>query len=130
MSARNHTPGPWHVDPKAPEESFFEDVNILRHDGLAVAVCVHNGDILPPEPLANAHLVAAAPELLASLKDAIEIIEKHVPRDALGIDHMGDFSVPGGVMTWGVLDEHLHYMRQAIAKASPSTHDMGVVSHG
>lgn len=60
-----HTPGPWHVDPKAPEESFFEDVSILRHDGLAVAVAVHNGDVLPPEPEANARLIAAAPDLLA-----------------------------------------------------------------
>jgi hypothetical protein len=66
-----HTPGPWHVDPKSPEESFFEDVNILRHDGLAIAVCVHNGDILPPEPEANARLIAAAPELLAVLQDIV-----------------------------------------------------------
>lgn len=63
-----HTPGPWHVDPKAPEESFFEDVSILRHDGLAVAVAVHNGNILPPEPEANACLIAAAPDLLDALK--------------------------------------------------------------
>jgi hypothetical protein len=56
-------------------------------------------------------------ELLLSLKEAIDLIEKNVPRDALGVDHMGDFSVPGGVMTWGVLDERLHYMREAIRKA-------------
>ncbi|TLX12106.1 hypothetical protein [Rhizobium sp. MHM7A] len=69
MTESKHTPGPWHVDPKSPEESFFEDVNVLRHDGLAIAVCVHNGDILPPEPEANARLIAAAPDLLEALKE-------------------------------------------------------------
>ncbi|NTG61798.1 hypothetical protein G6L45_16075 [Agrobacterium rhizogenes] len=69
------TPGPWHVDPKAAEESFFEDVSILRHDGLAVAVCVHNGDILPPEPEKNAGYIAAVQPnnirvILSALADA------------------------------------------------------------
>ncbi|MEZ2220717.1 hypothetical protein [Rhizobium sp. RCC_161_2] len=69
------TPGPWHIDPKAAEESFFEDVNILRHDGLAVAVCVHNGDIMPPEPAKNAAYIAATqPDnmrvILSALADA------------------------------------------------------------
>ncbi len=70
--SKKHTPGPWHVDPKAAEESFFEDVSILRHDGLAVAVAVHNGDIIPPEPEANARLIAAAPDLLEALKPFAE----------------------------------------------------------
>jgi hypothetical protein len=69
------TPGPWYIDPKAAEESFFEDVNILKHDGLAVAVCVHNGDILPPEPEKNAGYIAAVqPDnmrvILSALADA------------------------------------------------------------
>lgn len=75
-----HTPGPWHVDPKAPEESFFEDVNILRHDGLAVAVCVHNGDIVPPEPEANARLIAAAPDLLEALRELFATVQGECPR--------------------------------------------------
>lgn len=61
--------------------------------------------------------LSTADDLLKSLKAAVDIIDEHVPRDAQGVDHMGDFSVPGGVMTWAVLDEHLHYMRQAIANA-------------
>ncbi|NTF67726.1 hypothetical protein [Rhizobium rhizogenes] len=71
MKRQGYTPGPWHVDPKAPEESFFEDVNVLRKDGLAIAVCVHNGDILPPEPEANARLIAAAPELLEATRQMV-----------------------------------------------------------
>ncbi|MGV1682882.1 hypothetical protein [Sphingopyxis sp. NJF-3] len=69
---KGHTPGPWHVDPKAAEDSFFEDVNILRHDGLAVAVCVQNDDIVPPAPEANAAFIVRAVnshyELLEALK--------------------------------------------------------------
>ncbi|WP_376742476.1 hypothetical protein [Ensifer canadensis] len=94
-------------------------IGFIRHKGLEQELkdwsggwpCPVGSD--PEAPL----VYAFAPDLLLSLKDAIDIIEKHVPRDALGVDHMGDFSVPGGVMTWCVIDEHLHYMRKAIAKA-------------
>lgn len=104
-----HTPGPWTHD--GPPD------NIIVWSGPETRVCfmTSNG---PAE--ANARLIAASPDLLLNLKNAIDIIEKHVPRDALGVDHMGDFSVPGGVMTWAVLDEHLHYMRKAISKAEGS----------
>ena len=88
-----HTAGPWHVDPKAPEESYFEDVNILREDGLAVAVAVHNGNIDPATVKANAHLIAAAPDLLEALKEALDLLRKEAPGtplnnhrfDAIGI---------------------------------------------
>lgn len=62
-----HTPGPWHVDPTAPE-AFYQDVNVLRHSGLSVAVALHNGDITPAEVAANARLIAAAPALLEALQ--------------------------------------------------------------
>ncbi len=61
----------WHVDPKAPE-AFYEDVNILRHDGLAVAVALQNGNITGPEALEHARLIAAAPDLLHALQRARE----------------------------------------------------------
>lgn len=59
----NPKPGtalPWHTNPKDAEESFFCDVNILRHDGLAVAVAVHNGDIEPDAVAANAAYIVHA----------------------------------------------------------------------
>lgn len=70
--AAKAAPGPWHIDPKAAEESFFEDVNILRHSGLAVAVAVHNGDILPPQPEANAAYIVAACNAVPTLLDDLE----------------------------------------------------------
>ena len=106
-----HTPGPWHVDPKAPEESFFEDVSILRHDGLAVAVAVHNGDIIPPEPEANARLIAAAPELLLALHELLEAYSK--PDERLCCDGRDC-----GCMGSTVHQQAEHYARAAIAKAT------------
>lgn len=63
------TEGPWHVDTKRPKNSYFEDVNILRGDGLAVAVAVHNGGIDPAEVKQAAHLIAAAPDLVKVLEE-------------------------------------------------------------
>jgi hypothetical protein len=105
-----HTPGPWHVDPKSPEESFFEDVNVLRHDGLAVAVCVQNGDILPPEPEANARLIAAAPDLLVALADLLHSYSE--PDRRLCCDGRDC-----GCMGATVQQQAEHYARAAIAKA-------------
>ena len=72
MTGEKHTPGPWHVDPTAPE-AYYQDVNVLRHSGLAVAVALHNGDIAPAEVEANARLIAAAPDLL---EVAMRILER------------------------------------------------------
>lgn len=66
-----HTRGPWHVNPKAPE-SYYDDVSVLRHDGLVVAIVYCNGDISPEEVKANARLIAAAPEHLRALKQIAE----------------------------------------------------------
>lgn len=63
-----HTPGPWEADPVTDPDAYFSDVNILRDDGLAVAVAVQNGDIAPHQARANAHLIAAAPDLLRAVK--------------------------------------------------------------
>lgn len=75
---------------------------------------------------ANGHLIAAAPDLLISLQHAVNIIERHVPRDALGMNAQGDPDVPGGVQQWPLLDEYLHSMRAALAKASGSNHEPGL----
>lgn len=69
MTEHEYTAGPWNAD--GPD--VFGDWNILHPaDSLAVAAVVSNmreAHIVA----ANARLVAAAPEMLAALKSAVEI---------------------------------------------------------
>lgn len=71
-----HSALPWHVDPKAAEESFFQDVNILLHSGLAVAVAVHNGDIPPDAVAANAAFIVKAVNCHHDLLAALRLVAK------------------------------------------------------
>ena len=54
--------------------------------------------------------------LVEALQSAIAIIRKYVPVDALGFNSDG-----GGDgwndRSWPILDEHLHYMEAALARA-------------
>lgn len=65
-----HTPGPWKLDGAAYEE----DHSVLGPDGKLVIAGEYDGWMVPfacrgsEEGAANARLVSAAPELLASLK--------------------------------------------------------------
>jgi len=63
-----HTPGPWKAE-------FYEATNIRAPHGGLVAQAHHLmgrfgalGRVPAPEVEANAHLIAAAPEMLAALK--------------------------------------------------------------
>ena len=58
----------WTFSPVPADETYFQDVNIRREDGLAVGVAVQNGDITPDQALANGRLMAAAPEAIAALR--------------------------------------------------------------
>jgi len=53
---------------------------------------------------------ASVAQLETALDAAIEAIAS-VPDDALGINSMGDASVPGGLMSWPIKDELLHNLR-------------------
>lgn len=59
-----HTPGPWSVDPDAPEYVT----------GYQIASTVQ-GDHMEPVSEANARLIAAAPELLAVLEQVAQYLE-------------------------------------------------------
>jgi hypothetical protein len=68
---------------------------------------------------------AAAPAMFealeharTSLGHAIDIIKRNVSRDALGINSDGDPDVPGGVRSWPLLDEYLHYMNESMTKSA------------
>lgn len=67
----SHTPGPW----TATEENCGGGLNIVGPDGMRVAYTVEHHDkagnvIYPEGAKANAKLIAAAPTMLAMLKDA------------------------------------------------------------
>jgi hypothetical protein len=60
-----HTPGPWRAQPREGFEGEWEVVSTCETEWLIAAAAPHiDGD--PDE--ANAHLIAAAPELLEALE--------------------------------------------------------------
>ena len=92
---RNHTPGPWHVAPEGPGD----DLRVAVGAGEAIA----HINVIGREDIANARLIAAAPDLLAVLEKHVEWVE----RDKVGaIDHEWDYETMVG-----------QYIRAAIAKA-------------
>lgn len=68
-SPRQHTPGPWDVEPKGSRH-FVDGA-----DGLTVAYLDRAGVRERAEIEANALLIASAPELLAALEAAAELAE-------------------------------------------------------
>lgn len=70
-----HTPGPWHLEGDRIEADH-------RHSLLPVATVYRSpGD--EAEDAANAALLAAAPELLASLREVLEIARGFIEGDRL-----------------------------------------------
>jgi hypothetical protein len=85
-SEMNHTPGPWKID-----ESYATMLMIASSDGVPIAeiqcgMLIEFGAVVidpDKEELANADLIAAAPEMYSALKAllACTIVAKH-PEDA------------------------------------------------
>lgn len=68
-----HTPGPWEI-----EEHYhfsYRWVSGPKHSQLAQVVWCMEGDDRSPECEANAHLIAAAPELLEALENLLKVHE-------------------------------------------------------
>jgi hypothetical protein len=73
-----YTKGPWHIGAGNGEGSVFADTGRTRLEqgGTTLySICSVTLGWNDAEDAANARLIAAAPELLEALKDAIEIIE-------------------------------------------------------
>lgn len=69
-----HTPGPWRAACRRGYAGVFGgDAN----NGIAVADC-RTVDVDLPTATANAQLIAAAPDLLASLREMVDIFERRV----------------------------------------------------
>lgn len=66
-----HTPGPWHIT-EGHEHSEDCPLNVWSPDGRIVAAIVGQGEYLLDDPTdegrANAHLIAAAPDLYDALR--------------------------------------------------------------
>ena len=71
-----HTPGPWnfHIQGDA------DDYCLLTHDGKWIISFRQNGELLTPEQIANAHLIATAPDLLEALEYLMSWQVKNVDR--------------------------------------------------
>jgi hypothetical protein len=67
METTQYTPGPWHIGVRQPSSDKF----IYGPQGSEVADCDRQTNF-PHENLANARLIATAPELLAALREARE----------------------------------------------------------
>jgi hypothetical protein len=83
-----HTPGPWLLTPRQKpngydlsgrnSQHFITDITHYKHDG----ICNHIIDEMNEEQEANAHLIAAAPELL----EALELMVIKFGTDEIGND--------------------------------------------
>lgn len=62
-----HTPGPWTLNGSD-----------IEGDGMTV-VTITDYRTLTPRQTANAHLIAAAPEMLAALRRCVEALEARMP---------------------------------------------------
>lgn len=74
MSKQSHTPGPWHVEKTWQGTAILDDAQYGRWTQIAMAYQANDvfGDgekriISHDEAKANAHLIAAAPEMLEAL---------------------------------------------------------------
>lgn len=80
MSETKFTPGPWKVDPKYSRD-------IQAPDGLDVATCclsiLNRKVTTEEESIANAYLIAAAPDMYAALKNVLKLASTETTRGEL-----------------------------------------------
>lgn len=84
--ARERTPGPWRIQPRFPKDrtSPYEILNTAGDQSPAIVLALaHQGWTHSGE--ANARLIAAAPDLLAAVENALGCIES-LPESVYGVD--------------------------------------------
>ena len=85
-----HTPGPWMVN---DQPSIYPYVTAPSREGgphrITLANCPHPADAFHVhERDANAHLIAAAPEMLEACKEALRLIRNQTGNWQLGTEDM------------------------------------------
>ena len=100
MTEPKFTPGPWRIGTPPPNGQQ----TIGTKDGLMVAVATTGVQMLG-QTLANAHLIAAAPDLYKTLEWAYTTAVEHDDQDKFD---------------WAIYCERLY---QALAKARGESHD-------
>lgn len=112
MGESKHTPGPWIIKYSGNGYPYQLDApNGSRGPGGIRSVTRWGAFSFPssPEALANARLIAAAPDLANA---AVDIL------DYMGMDAWLD-SPGGDLEVWGVRKKDLRALRSAMAKAEP-----------
>src|SRR2546423_28320 len=106
-AAASFTPGPWEMVKSLPNQGYTEIKQVRPKDiyvsDIATVYCCS----LEPQQRANARLIAAAPELVAALQEALEFIDNQ----ADGVD--GGYGIPKPNRAMQVARE----IREALAKA-------------
>lgn len=102
-----HTPGPWELCDFGDYGDFDGRSRVICGDDIRLAVVqVPSDDDI--EGNANARLIAAAPELLAALEEAHDVLHRTLVA-----------FVPSNDRAYEYIGETMSNMRSAIAKARP-----------
>lgn len=72
MTDSKHTPGPWYFDPEHRPHHYGCNVGAETGECIATVAPGENGD---SETIANARLIAAAPDLLAACEEFVRKVE-------------------------------------------------------
>lgn len=75
MTDTQHTPGPWDVCPQGRLTPGATVPILAAPDAEGLALTVATVRTIGPEGDADAHLIAAAPDLLAALEDVLCCVE-------------------------------------------------------
>lgn len=117
-----HTPGPWeiHQQPGRPETLG----HFVTADGLTIAEVTYqlpssvNGKVMESTRVANARLIAAAPELLEALQAIKKIFDKDVTFIGGGPQSRVEVPFESHDQSWNHWHEARDLIRAAIAKAT------------